>query len=66
MKTTDRTAAVIGLDVHRRFSTVAARNAEGKIALRQRLKHADRDQTIPNPATRPEDPVSYASVALFE
>jgi transposase len=43
MKTTDRTAAAIGLDVHRRFSTVTARNAEGKIAWRQRLEHEDRD-----------------------
>jgi hypothetical protein len=38
MKTTDRTAAAIGLDVHRRFSTVTARNAEGKIAWRERLE----------------------------
>lgn len=43
MKTTDRTAEAIGLDVHRRFSTVTARNAEGKIAWRQRLEHEDRD-----------------------
>lgn len=43
MKTTDRTAVMIGLDVHRRFSTVTARNAEGKIAWRQRLEHEDRD-----------------------
>jgi len=43
MKTTDRTAAAIGLDLHRRFSTVTARNAEGKIAWRQRLEHGDRD-----------------------
>ena len=43
MKTTDRTAAAIGLDVHRRFSTVTARNAEGKIAWRQRLEHGERD-----------------------
>lgn len=42
MKTTDRTAVVVGLDVHRRFSTVTARNAEGKIAWRQRLEHGDR------------------------
>ena len=42
MKTTDRTAVVAGLDVHRRFSTVTARNAEGKIAWRQRLRHEDR------------------------
>jgi transposase len=43
MKTTDRMATMVGLDVHRRFSTVTARNAEGKIAWRQRLEHADRD-----------------------
>jgi len=43
MKTMDRTAVMVGLDVHRRFSTVTARNAEGKIAWRQRLKHEDRD-----------------------
>ena len=43
MKAEDRTAAAIGVDVHRRFSTVTARNAEGKIAWRQRLEHKDRD-----------------------
>ena len=43
MKTTDRTAARVGLDVHRRFSTVTARNAEGKIAWRERLAHEDRE-----------------------
>ncbi len=43
MKTTDRVAVMVGLDVHRRFSTVTARNAEGKIAWRQRLEHEDRD-----------------------
>ena len=42
MKTTDRTAVMVGLDVHRRFSTVTGRNAEGKIAWRQRLQHEDR------------------------
>jgi transposase len=31
------------MDVHRRFSTVTARNAEGKIAWRQRLRHEDRE-----------------------
>ena len=41
MKTTDRTAAVVGLDVHRRFSTGTARNAEDKIAWRQPLEHVD-------------------------
>lgn len=44
MKTTDRTAAVVGLDVHRRFSTVTARTAEGKITWRQRLEHRDRGE----------------------
>lgn len=43
MNTTDRTAAMVGLDVHRRFSKVTARNAEGKIAWRERLEHTDRD-----------------------
>ena len=42
MRTTDRMAVTVGLDIHRRFSTVTARNAEGKIAWRQRLKHEDR------------------------
>lgn len=42
MKTTDRTAVMVGLDVHRRFSTVTARNADGKIAWRRRLDHGDR------------------------
>jgi len=42
MKTTVQTAAVIGLDVHRRFSTVTARDAEGKIMWRRRLEHGDR------------------------
>ena len=42
MRTTDRTAVTVGLDVHRWFSTVTARNAEGKIAWRQRLDHGDR------------------------
>ena len=42
MKTTDRTAVMVGLDVHRRFSTVPGRDAEGKIAWRQRLRHEDR------------------------
>ena len=53
MKTTDRTAAAIGLDVHRRFSTVTARNAEGKIAWRQRLEHEDRDDLRKHLATWP-------------
>ena len=43
MKTTDRVAVMVGLDVHRRFSTVTARNAEGKIAWMHPLEHEDRD-----------------------
>ncbi len=39
MKMTDRVAVMIGLDVHRRFSMVTARNVEGKIAWRQQLEH---------------------------
>lgn len=42
MKRTDRTAVLVGLDVHRRFSTVTARNAAGEIAWRQELRHEDR------------------------
>ncbi len=53
MKTTDRMAAAIGLDVHRRFSTVTARNAEGKIAWRERLEHEDRDDLRKHLATWP-------------
>jgi transposase len=44
MKTTDRMAVGAGLDLHRRFSTVTARNAEHKIAWRQRLEHGDRER----------------------
>jgi transposase len=43
MNTTDQVAVMVGMDVHRRFSTVTGRNAEGKIAWRQRLEHKDRD-----------------------
>ncbi len=42
MKTMDRAAAKIGLDVHRRFSKVTARNTAGKIVGRERLEHGDR------------------------
>lgn len=55
MKTTDRTAVAIGLDVHRRFSTVTARNAEGKIAWRQRLEHEDRDDLRKRVETWPRE-----------
>ena len=35
--------AQIGLDSHRKFSKVTARDAEGHIVWRQRLEHADRE-----------------------
>jgi len=41
MNTKDQKAAVVGMDVHRRFSTVTARNAERKIVWRRRLNHDD-------------------------
>jgi transposase len=41
MDTDDRVAKV-GLDGHRTFSTVTARDAEGKVVWRKRLEHADR------------------------
>ena len=44
MKSTDRRAVSVGLDVHRRFSQVSARNAEGKIAWRERLDHKSREE----------------------
>ena len=34
----------IGLDSHKKFSKVTARDAKGKIVWRQRLEHADRRQ----------------------
>jgi hypothetical protein len=48
MQTTDRTAAAIDVDVHRRFSTVTVRNAEGKMVWRQRLDHEDRNDLRKN------------------
>jgi transposase len=33
-----------GLDVHRKFSILAGRDASGKIVRRERLEHADREQ----------------------
>lgn len=38
----DGTVTQIGLDSHRKFSKVAARNGEGKIVWRQRLDHRSR------------------------
>ena len=41
---TDKKVTQIGLDSHRKFSKVTARNAEGKVLWRQRLEHAERGQ----------------------
>ena len=35
--------AQMGLDVHRKFSKLTGRNAEGDVVLRERLEHADRN-----------------------
>src|SRR2546421_7636837 len=32
----------VGLDCHRKFSTLSGRDAAGKVVLRQKLGHADR------------------------
>ena len=32
----------MGLDCHKKFSTVTARDAEGRVVFRTRLEHADR------------------------
>ncbi len=39
---TDASVAQLGLDIHRKFSKVTARDGQGKIVWRQRLEHADR------------------------
>lgn len=39
---TDASVTQMGLDIHRKFSKVTARDEQGKIAWRQRLEHADR------------------------
>ena len=39
---TDRSVTQVGLDSHRTFSSVTARDAEGTIVWRKRLEHADR------------------------
>lgn len=39
---TNRKVARIGMDVHRKFSKVTARDEQGKILWRQRLEHEDR------------------------
>ena len=41
---TETSVTQIGMDIHRKFSTVTARKANGRIAWRQRLEHADRPQ----------------------
>ena len=44
----------IGLDSHRTFSSVTARDAEGKIVWRKRLEHADRGPLREELRTWPE------------
>ncbi|MCK4340525.1 MAG: hypothetical protein KAY37_02230 [Phycisphaerae bacterium] len=39
---TETSVTRIGMDIHRKFSKVAARDADGKVAWRQRLEHAER------------------------
>ena len=39
---TDESVTQMGLDIHRKFSKVTARDEQGKIVWRQRLEHADR------------------------
>jgi len=39
---TETSVSQIGLDIHRKFSKVTARDSDGKLAWRQRLEHADR------------------------
>src|SRR5512146_542824 len=34
----------VGLDVHRKFSIAAGRDAAGRIVFRERLEHADRNE----------------------
>lgn len=41
---TDASVTQLGLDIHRKFSKVAARDGQGGIVWRQRLEHADRTQ----------------------
>jgi len=42
MKTVYAKVAAIGMDVHAKFTTVAMRDADGKVVRRERLDHADR------------------------
>ncbi len=39
---TDASVAQLGLDIHRKFSKLTARDGQGKIVRRQRLEHAER------------------------
>ena len=39
---TEMSVSQIGLDIHRKFSKITARDCEGKLAWRQRIEHADR------------------------
>ena len=39
---TEMSVSQMGLDVHKKFSRVTARDSNGKVAWRQRLEHSDR------------------------
>ena len=58
---TDASVTQLGLDIHRKFSKVTARDGQGKIVRRQRLEHADRPRMReqlagwPTGATSPGD-----------
>ena len=57
---TEASVAQLGLDIHRKFSKVTARDGQGKIVWRQRLEHADR----PRMRARLADWPSGAAVVL--
>src|SRR5438552_675714 len=52
-----QTVINMGLDCHRRFSQISARDERGKIVWRQRLEHADRAELRQRLAQWPKVPV---------
>ncbi len=54
MKTDDKVSQ-IGLDSHRKFSKVTARNSDGKVVWRQRLEHRERVRMREELARWPKD-----------
>ena len=49
----ESTVTQMGMDSHRKFSRVTARDAKGEIVRRQRLEHGDRRQLRARLATWP-------------